>query len=144
MADSTIWKLDIQPGNSQATLKAFEDSLKTVKDRLGQVGAAGQNFDKLNTLQTKSAEVAKRLDVAQASAAVALKKANDMALAGTASAQDIALAQSRAALAAQKVQTAEDSLTVSMQKVVAESNKLNLQCRTQMLNHHSLQGGQMR
>lgn len=124
MAEETIWKLDIQPGSSQATLKAFENSLTAVKDRIAQVASAGENFQKLDTLQTKAAEAAKRLEVAQASAAVALKKAQDATDGGKASAEQIALAQARAALAAQKIETAENAVSVAMQKTKAEADRL--------------------
>jgi tape measure domain-containing protein len=124
MADETIWKLDIQQGNSQATLKAFENSLNAVKAQIGQVTAAGQNFEKLETFQVKAAEAGKRLEVAQASAAVALKKAQEAAAGGKASTEQIELAQARAALAAQKVETAENAVSVAMNKAQAEADRL--------------------
>ena len=124
MVDDTIWKLDITPGNSQATLKAFENSLNAVKNQIGQVTKAGENFDKLSAFQTKAAEAGKKLEVAQASAAVALKKAQDAALGGKASAEQVALAQAKAGLAAEKVQTAQNNLSTAMNKVQAEGQRL--------------------
>jgi tape measure domain-containing protein len=125
MADNTIWKLDLQAGNSDAILKSFENSLNVAKDRINQVVAAGQNFEKLSSFQTKAAEAAKKLEVAQASAAVALKKAQDAASNGKASAEQLALMQAKAGLAAQKVETAENSLGSAMAKVKGESDRLS-------------------
>lgn len=124
MADETIWKLDITPGNSQSILKSFENSLNSVKDRMVQVGQSGQNFEKLSSFQQKAAEAAKKLEVAQASAALALKKAEDAASGGKVSAEQLALAQARAGLAAQKVETAQNNLSVAMNKVQAEGQRL--------------------
>src|SRR5271169_5566950 len=124
MTDDTIWKLDIQPGNSQATFDSFLSSLNMVKDRLGQVGQAGENFDKLASFQTKAGEAAAKLQVAQANAAAALKKAQDAATGGTASAEQIAQAQAKAGLAAAKVETAQNNLSKAMSNVQTEGDRL--------------------
>src|SRR6185295_4074036 len=122
MADQTIWKLDLQAGNSDAILKSFENSLNIAKDRINQVVAAGQNFDKLSSFQSKASEAAKKLEVAQAQAALALKKAQDAAQGGKVSAEQLALMQAKAGLAAEKVTTAENALGIAMSKVQIESD----------------------
>lgn len=124
MADDTVYKLNIQAGNSQDVLDNFAKNLAMIKDRMNQVGASGENFNKLSSLQAKAAESGAKLGVAQANAAQALKKAMDMAMGGTASAEQIAVAQAKAALAAEKVDVAENNLGIAMQKVQGESDRL--------------------
>jgi tape measure domain-containing protein len=124
MTDQTIWKLDLQAGNSDAILKSFANSLNVAKDKINQVVAAGENFSKLDSFQQKAAEAAKKLEVAQASAALALKKAQDAASGGKVSAEQLALMQAKAGLAAEKVGTAENALGSAMAKVQGESDRL--------------------
>src|SRR6185295_11293634 len=124
MADQTIWKLDLQAGNSDAILKSFENSLNVAKDRINQVVAAGENFSKLDTFQQKAAEAAKKLEVAQAQAALALKKAQDAAQGGKVSAEQLALMQAKAGLAAENVTAKENALGVAMSKVQLEADRL--------------------
>src|SRR2546423_7820429 len=122
--DRTVWEFNIQPGSSLNVLKKFEDALANAKKSINQVADAGENFNKLSSLQTKAAEAAKKVEVAQASAALAVKKASDAATGGKASTEQLALMQSKAALAAEKVKTAEDAAGNAMQKAAGEAQRL--------------------
>lgn len=124
MADETIWKFDIQSGSSLNALKKVEDALSNVKKSINQAVDAGENFSKLSSLQTKAAEAAEKVKVAHASAAVALKKAEDAANAGKVSAEQLALMQAKAALAAEKIKVAEDAAGNAMQKAQGEAQRL--------------------
>jgi phage-related protein len=93
-------------------------------DLAARANAAGIDVSKLSTLQAKAAESAAKLGVAESQYASAQQKANELVQSGTASAEKIALAQSKAALASEKVNVAENAVYVSMQKVNTEANLL--------------------
>lgn len=124
MTENTIWRFDLQPGNSLAVLKSLEDALQTTKDRISQVANAGQNFDRLATYEAKASEAGKRLQTAQAQAALALKKATDAANDGKSSSEQVAVAQAKAAQAATKVESAQVAVASAMRKATQESNRL--------------------
>jgi len=111
--------------STSSLTSSFKGATASIQALTKKAEDAGLNVSKLASLQLKAGESASRLSVAQASAALALKKADDMALAGTASAQQIAVAQARAALAADHVKVAEDAAATSIAKVDAESKKLS-------------------
>jgi TP901 family phage tail tape measure protein len=111
--------------STSSLTSSFKGATASIQALTKKAESAGLNVSKLASLQLKAGESASRLSVAQASAALALKKADDMALAGTASAQQIAVAQARAALAADHVKVAEDAAANAMAKVDAESKKLS-------------------
>jgi len=111
--------------SASSLTSSFKGATASMQALAKKAEDAGLNVAKLASLQLKAGESAARLGVAQASAALALKKADDMALAGTASAQQIAVAQARAALAADHVKVAEDAAANAMAKVDAESKKLS-------------------
>lgn len=123
-ADETIWKLNLQAGNSDAILQSFSNSLSVAKDRINQVVAAGENFSKLDSFQTKASEAAKKLELAQANAALALKKAQDAASGGKVSAEQLAVMQARAGVAAENVTKAENALGAAMANTQLEADRL--------------------
>lgn len=124
MAEETIWRFDLQSGNSLAVLKSLENALATTKDRITQVAASGQNFDRLATFEARAADAGKRLEVAQAQAALALKKATDAANDGKSSAEQVAVAQARAAQAATRVESTQVAVATAMRKATQESDRL--------------------
>lgn len=110
---------------------AFESATKSTQDLMQRAEEAGLNVSKLANFQAKAGEAAARLDVAQASAAIALQKADDMALSGSASAEQIALAQAKAALAAERVNTTEIAAGLAMQKASEEADRLAAELEAQ-------------
>jgi hypothetical protein len=115
-ADAISSRLSAEIDNAQGGLM----------DLASRANAAGLDISKLSTLQAKAAESAARLGVAESQYASAQQKANELIQSGTASAEQIALAQSKAALSAEKVNVAENAVYVAMEKVNTESNRLNV------------------
>lgn len=100
-----------------------------LRDLAARANAAGLDISKLSTFQAKATESAAKLGVAESQYASAQQKANELVQSGTASAEQIALAQSKAALSAEKVNVAENAVYVAMEKVNTESNRLNIALR---------------
>lgn len=111
-------------GAGNAMDSAFNKSASSLQSFSSSIKSAGGEATKLSSLQVKAAESAKRLEVAQAAAALALKRATDMEQGGKASAEQLAVAQTKAALAAQQVQTRQDQLANATQKVASEEKSL--------------------
>lgn len=105
--------------------QALRSSQGPLQSLAQQAADAGLDTTKLADLQAKAAVAADNLAVAQDRAAAALQKAANITIDAASSEADITAAQDKASLAADKVAVAQNSAAAAMSKLQAEAGNLS-------------------
>lgn len=118
----TLGEINVKFG---ADLSSLTSGIATAKGQMtGFSDTASKAMTDVASAQQKATEAARQLELAQANAALSLKKAQDMASSGKASDEELAVAEAQAALAAERVSAAQLNVVNAEEKAANAAKQL--------------------